>query len=300
MGWRIVVLENKGFVRCENRQFVVCQDDKEAQIPLEDIDTVIVDSAKLSLSTPVLRGLSQAGAVLIICDEKHLPCGLFLPQNQHYRAGAVVDLQLGASAPLLKRLWQRLVIGKIKNQSLVLPSGQAVVKERLRALSLRVRSGDPSNIEAQAARIYWPALFGKTFRRGEEDTLNISLNFGYSLIRSALARAVTARGLLPILGLFHRNTLNPFCLVDDLIEPFRPFVDQVVNADIAGSETFDRIHRVKLIELLHQQIILGGEWMTLSAAANECASSLVRAFREREPSQLLVPECAPSREAVDE
>lgn len=293
MGWRIVVLENKGFVRCENRQLVVCQDDKEAQIPLEDIDTVIVDSGQLSLSTPVLRGLSQAGAVLIICDEKHLPCGLLLPQHQHYRAGAIVDLQLGAAKPLLKRLWQRLVIGKIQNQSLVLPSEQTSAKTRLRALSSKVRSGDPANIEAQAARLYWPCLFGKVFRRGEEDTLNIALNFGYSLVRSALARAVTARGLLPVLGLFHRNTLNPFCLVDDLIEPFRPFVDEVVKVNISGAETFKRSHRVKLIELLHRQIVLGGEWMTMSAAANECASSLVRAFRDRDPSLLLIAEYTP-------
>ena len=299
MGWRIVVLENRGFVRCKNRQLVVCQDDKEAQIPLEDIDTVIVDSSELSISTPVLRGLSQAGAVLIICDEKHLPCGLFLPQNQHYRAGAIVDLQLGVAKPLLKRLWQRLVVGKIQNQSLVLPLGQTSAKARLRVLSAKVRSGDPSNIEAQAARLYWTSLFGKEFRRGEEDTLNIALNFGYSLVRSTLARAVTARGLLPVLGLFHRNTLNPFCLVDDLIEPFRPFVDEVVKVNISSAETFERSHRVKLIELLHRQIVLGGEWMTMSAAANECASSLVRAFREREPSLLLIPEYTPPHGGID-
>jgi CRISPR-associated protein Cas1 len=299
VGWRIVVLENKGFVRCENRQLIVCQDDREAQVPLEDIDTVIVDSAHLSLSTPVLRGLSQAGALLIICDEKHLPCGHFLPQNQHYRAGAIVDLQLGAPKPLLKRLWQRLVIGKIQNQSLVLPSGETSAKTRLRALRAKVRSGDPANIEAQAARIYWTSLFGKAFRRGEEDTRNIALNFGYSLIRSALARAVTARGLLPVLGLFHRNTLNPFCLVDDLIEPFRPFVDEVIKVHISGTETFERAHRVKLIELLHRQITLDGEWMTISAATNECASSLVRAFREREPSLLLIPEYTPPQGGGD-
>ncbi len=290
MGWRTVVIENGAHLRCEHHQLVIKQGEQEAQLPVEDLDAVVVDSPQVTLTTPLLRELASAGAILVVCDEKHLPCGIYLPQHQHFRGGAVVDLQLAATQPFVKRLWQRLIVAKIVNQATVVTNTMPEGAVRLRNLTRKVTSGDSKNVEAQAAKAYWKLLFGEQFSRSVDSNRNAALNYGYAIVRSALARAVTQRGLLPVLGLFHRNTLNPFCLVDDLLEPFRPFVDREVAALLPEDNPFDKPIRNRLVALVHQQVLMGGEQMNIGCAATECASSLVRALKEKKPELLVVPE----------
>lgn len=276
---------------------MVVQEEGTAQVPIEDIETIIIDNPQVSLTAPLLRAISTTGATLVVCDEKHLPCGLYLSQYQHFKSGPVVDLQRTIKEPHAKRIWQNIVIAKIRNQGQLLLNlfPDSSVGRNLQTYSQKVKSGDTGNIEAAAARIYWAAIFNQPFRRGDaRNELNKALNFGYAIVRSGLARATIARGLLPLFGVHHRNMLNAFCLVDDFIEPFRPFVDAEV-ADYFGGEndTFDSECRYRLIEVLHNQVRCNNGDMTLASAMTECASSYVRSLRSKKAEDLVFPVLAP-------
>lgn len=166
---------------------------------------------------------------VIICNQKFQPVSIAQPIIQHNNQTRRFEAQAKAKKGLKNRIWQRLVIGKVKNQHQLLKLKQSDSAERLNRLASLVKPGDPENIEAQAAQVYWPALFGTDFRRNrEEKGINSMLNYGYAIIRSSMTSAVLSAGLHPTFGIFHHNRNNPFCLVDDLIEPYRPMVDQVI------------------------------------------------------------------------
>ena len=273
------------------------QENGAAQVPIEDIETIIIDNPRVSLTAPLLRAISMAGATVVICDDKHLPCGLYLSQYQHFKSGPVVALQSEIKAPHAKRIWQSIVVAKIKNQAQLLlnicPDSKA--GRSLQAYPAKVKSGDTGNVEAIAARIYWSSIFNRPFQRGDDRNEMIkALNFGYAIVRSGLARAVIARGLLPLFGIHHRNMLNPFCLVDDLIEPFRPFVDaEVAEHFDTENDAFDSQCRYRLIEVLHHQVRCNDCDMTLASAMTECASSFVRSLRSKKAENLVFPVIEP-------
>lgn len=278
---------------------MVVQEDGTAQVPIEDIETIIIDNPRVSLTAPLLRAISMTGATLVVCDEKHLPCGLYLSQYQHFKSGPIVALQSAIKEPHAKRIWQSIVIAKIKNQAQLLlnvcPTSTAA--KSLLAYPQKVKSGDTGNVESIAARIYWSSIFNRPFQRGDDrNEMNKALNFGYAIVRSGLARAVISRGLLPLFGIHHRNMLNAFCLVDDLIEPFRPFVDAEVaeyfdtDNDVGN---FDSQCRYRLIEVLHLQVRCNGTEMTLASAMTECASSFVRSLRSKKAEDLIFPVMVP-------
>lgn len=212
-------------------------------IPCEDLGVVMVDSRETTYSHHALARLAEHGAAVVICGQDHHPVAMCLPISTNTELLARLDAQIGASKPMLKRMWQQIVVAKIRAQTGALPPcGGARVQEvrrKLLSLASRVRSGDPENVEAQAASIYWPALFdgcecvAAPFRRVAGDRLakspNSLLDYGYSALRAALARAIVAAGLLPALGIKHVGRSNPFCLADDLMEPLRPLTDRRVR-----------------------------------------------------------------------
>jgi CRISPR-associated protein Cas1 len=213
-----------------SRGFMVVQDTegerKElGQVPLDDIAAVIANAHGLSYTNNLLVALAQRGAPFVLCAANHNAVGMLLPIDGNYGQGKRFDAQLEASKPTTKRLWAEVVRAKLEQQAAALEAMGSPTAP-LTALVSKVRSGDPENMEAQGARRYWGLLFGDTFRRDQDaGGLNAMLNYGYTVMRAATARAVIAAGLHPTLGLHHSNDSNPMRLVDDLMEPFRPVID---------------------------------------------------------------------------
>ncbi len=197
-------------------------------IPLSDIAALVISHPAVNLTQAVLGGIAEAGGLVIVCNSKHLPVGMLLPLNAHFTQTERMTAQVESSVPLRKQLWKQIVKAKVLAQGNLLKSLNGS-DAGLSVLSRKVRSGDAVNLEAQAARKYWPALFGADFRRDQmAEDHNRLMNYGYAVIRAMMTRAICAVGLHPSLGLHHHNRYNPFCLADDLMEPFRPIVDSVV------------------------------------------------------------------------
>lgn len=213
-----------------NRGFMVVRDTegerKElGQIPLDDIAAVIASAHGMSYTNNLLVALAQRGAPFVLCAANHNAVGMLLPIDGHHVQAKRIEAQITASQPLHKRLWAAVVKAKLEQQAAAL-AAVGVPTAPLTALVKKVRSGDPENIEGQAARRYWTSLFGSAFRRDQNaGGVNALLNYGYTIIRSATARAVVAAGLHPSIGLHHSNDSNAMRLVDDLMEPFRPIID---------------------------------------------------------------------------
>lgn len=233
IGGIVEVAEAGRYISVHRGFLKVSEEDAEiGRVPLDDITALILSAPQVTLSKNLMVELALRKAVIVTCGRNWHPLSMTLPFAAHYEAAGILHDQIGAGAPLKKRLWQSIVRAKIAHQAAVLARhfpGHAKTGE-LAVLERRVKSGDPENMEAQAARHYWPALMGADFRRDRslEDT-NIYLNYGYTVLRAATARAVCAAGLHPALGLHHGARQNPFALVDDLMEPFRPVVDSVAR-----------------------------------------------------------------------
>lgn len=262
-----------------------------ASVPCEDLGIVIVDHPQVSYSHHALATLAKAGAAVVVCGGNHLPVGLYLPLGDHSEIASRVRAQVAAPLPLRKRLWKQLVQAKIRAQAFNLPSGDPV-RSRLIALISQVRSGDPGNVEAQAAKLYWQALWPDSeFRRRPDgdDAVNALLNYGYAVIRAAVGRAIVAAGLIPAVGLHHRHRANPFCLADDLMEPLRPRVDRVVGELLqSGHVELDRRAKAGLIGILQETTEVAGQTGPLMVGLHRVAASLVRCFR-KEGSRLALP-----------
>lgn len=216
-----------------SRGFMVVQDAESdhkelGRIPLDDITAVIANAHGLSYSSNLLVALAERGAPFVLCAPNHNTVAMLWPLAGNHHQAKRFDAQLAASKPTHKRLWAEIVRSKLLQQAAALETAGALVTP-VAALAAKVRSGDPDNLEAQGARRYWGLLFGDDFRRDQAGGgLNALLNYGYTILRSATARAVVAAGLHPTLGLHHSNESNPMRLVDDLMEPFRPIVDLLI------------------------------------------------------------------------
>lgn len=263
-----------------HRQLVVERPDQaKATLPIEDLGVVIVDDVCASYTQAVFLELLAAGATVMVTGRDHLPAGMMLPLDAHHVQTERHRAQVEASEPAKKRAWQALIRSKIAQQAAVLThfTGE---NAGLAAMARRVRSGDPDNLEAQAAQRYWPRLFGVTFRRDRDaEGINALLNYGYAVVRAAAARAVVASGLIPSLGVFHRNRGNPFCLADDLLEPYRPYVDWRVKLLVSEGEPprlEERATRAALLSLFNETIIVGGRRTPLLLALHASAASLSR------------------------
>lgn len=203
---------------------------EKARIAFEDIGILILNGTGATITTNLLNSLLKVGVMVVVLGKNYLPSGIFYPTDPHYLHKQKINLQIQSSKPLEKRLWQQVVKAKILNQATILSHFSGEDEKQLFELAKKVSSGDKENLEAQAARKYWQRLFGENFRRNFENTgINSMLNYGYAILRSATARAIFASGLHPAIGIHHSNQENAFCLVDDLMEPFRPIVDFVAK-----------------------------------------------------------------------
>ena len=229
---RTICIESPCRLSVRHSQLVVYkkESDKEKLVPVEDIGALLLDNPQISLTQPVLQVLTENKTAIISCDAKHMPSGLMLPLDANHGQNETYRAQIEASEPLKKNLWKQTVEYKIRNQENLLKKLGRKVPADFSYYRNNVASGDTTNMEAQAARLYWSLLFeGKKFRRGRDNPPpNNLLNYGYALLRAAVARALAASGLIPTLGIHHRNKYNAYALADDVMEPYRPFVDEYV------------------------------------------------------------------------
>lgn len=214
------------------RGFIVIQQGTEelGAVPLDDIAVLLLTAHGVTLTKNVLNALSERGCITVFCGSNYIPQSMVVPVSSHCLFAKIVKSQINASEPLKKRVWQKIVVQKIKNQALSLTlCGKEEDSKFINGISNNVKSGDPDNREAYAAKLYWKALFGTSFIRDKDgDGINAFLNYGYAIMRAAMARAICCHGLLPSLGVHHDNNLNQFCLADDFMEIYRPIVDAMV------------------------------------------------------------------------
>ena len=275
MTWRSVVIANPATLRFRGQRLVIEQPPDEVAVPLEDIAVLVLESREVFLTSRLLSECMEAGVTVLTVGADHHPNGALLPFSPHSRALKMLNRQMSVSMPLRKRLWQGIVRQKIQNQARCLDLTEKPEAGVLRTLALQVKSGDPQNLEAVAARRYFVALFGKGFRRSQEGLINSALNYGYSVLRASLARSLTSYGFLPVIGLHHSNEQNAFNLADDLIEPFRPLVDLYVAQCVEGSENdLTPTLKANLVRLLHHDISIDGEGHAVLAAIDACVVSL--------------------------
>jgi CRISPR-associated protein Cas1 len=261
-----------------------------ASIPCEDIGILVVDQPAVTFTHQALTRVLQAGATVVLCGPNHLPVGILLPLSDHTEVVSRLQVQINAGRAVNKRLWKQLVRAKIRNQANNLPNDHPA-RTRLLNMIPQVRSGDPTNFEAQAARFYWEAWRNDpAFRRRPEadDPINSLLNYGYAILRAAVARALVSAGLHPALGLQHCNRSNPFCLADDLMEPMRPWVDAIV-VGIASSTTgeLNPGNKRALLGLLHRTARTGSTAGPLMVALHRTCASLAQCLSGAEKKLLL-------------
>jgi CRISP-associated protein Cas1 len=258
-------------------------DTPKATLPIEDLGVVIIDDARATYTQSVFIELLAAGATVMVAGRDHLPVGMMLPMDGHHVQTERHRAQVEASQPTRKRAWQALIMAKIRQQAIVLEHFTGH-HGGLLPMAKRVRSGDPDNLEAQAAQNYWPRLFGKAFRRDRDaEGINAALNYGYAVVRAATARAVVAAGLIPSLGVFHKNRANSFCLADDLFEPYRPYVDwrvKLLTLQQGGHllNLQDRPTRAAILTLFNETILINGRRWPLLIGLQQSAASLARAL----------------------
>lgn len=259
-------------------------------IPCEDVGFVVVDNPATTYSHSALASLARSDAVLVVCGHDHLPAGVLLPLADHSQITWRIAEQVAVSRPRRKRLWKQLVQAKIRAQAANVPE-EWPAHSKLLDLASQVRSGDPSNLEAQAARVYWDNWFPEQGFRRDRDRpgLNSFLNYGYAVLRAAVARALIAAGLLPALGLFHSNRANAFCLADDLMEPLRPLVDDRARELYRqGYEDLSQECKGRLLEILSEPVRVSRRRGPLMVGLHRMVASLVQCYRG-EAKRLEIP-----------
>lgn len=234
MGFRNIKIDSHVKLSIKNQQLYI-ETDILRQIPLEDINCIIIENQTVTVSAYLLQKMADMGITVYVCDEKHLPNAVLLPMVRHSRHFKILKYQIEAGKPLQKRLWQQIVVRKIRNQALCLAYLDLDGSEELMKMCKEVQSGDRTHVEAKAAAFYFKSLYGLGFSRGNDHVINSALNYGYAIVRGLIARSIVCYGLEPLIGVFHHSELNNFNLADDMIEPFRPLVDLYVsqNYDVA-------------------------------------------------------------------
>ena len=260
------------------------------KLPLEDISVIILESKQIYFGNSLLSELADYGVVLFSCDSSHLPSGVFFPFHNHSRYAEMATVQIEVGEIFKKRLWQEFVKAKIKNQAEVLKALNKDNADKLFEMVKNVQSGDAKNTEATAANLYWKSLWHDFNRNDECDIRNSALNYGYAIIRGAVARSVVGAGLLPFFVIHHANKLNSFNLADDLMEPFRPFLDYQV-ALMNWEDITELTPEIKnnLVKVLTENCVLVGEQRGLLYACEEEAESVAKAMKSKDVKLLRIP-----------
>ena len=255
-----------------------------ATIPIEDIGVVVLDHQQITITQGLLEALLENNCAVITCDKQRLPVGLMLPLCGNSTQTERFRYQLQASLPLQKQLWQQTIIAKIENQAAVLRDVRGLNVANMQRWALEVRSGDAMNLEARAAAYYWKEAFPmiEDFKRDREGVApNNMLNYGYAILRAVVARALVGSGLLPTWGMHHRNKYNAYCLADDVMEPYRPFVDRLVMSlyDKYGAvEILEKQHKADLLAVPTLDVTINGKRSPLMVAVGLTTSSLQKCY----------------------
>ena len=298
---RTICIENACFLKFSNEQMVVSychikgmEDKPDKSVPIEDLGMLVLEHQQISLTNYLLDKLVSANVAVITCNDTHHPTGLLMPLESNTLQSERFRAQIEASEPLKKQLWQQTVKAKISNQAAVIKKWEGKY-HLLTGLAASVRSGDEGNNEAVAAAHYWQNLFPLSwnfYRKRDGTPPNNLLNYGYAIVRAGMARAITGAGLLPTLGIFHRNRYNAYCLADDMMEPYRPYVDMVVRTIIHNTSavaTLTQELKVELLKIPTLDVLIDGDKSPLMVAMQRTAVSLARCYAG-EQRKLLLPQ----------
>lgn len=253
-------------------------------IPIEDVGVVVLDNKQITITQGLMEAFLENNCALITCNSSRMPVGLMLPLDGNTTQTERFREHIDASVPLKKQLWQQTVQAKIENQAYVLANKSNTVIKNMRAWANDVKSGDPDNYEARAAVYYWANLFPKIeeFSRNREGIPpNNLLNYGYAILRAVVARALVGSGLLPTLGIHHRSKYNAYCLADDIMEPYRPFVDKLVVNIVSSGADFSELSqdiKAQLLNIPVLDVIIGGQRSPLMIAVGQTTASLYKCF----------------------
>lgn len=290
--WRTVIVTKGEKLTLKDNWLVVYSDHTEQRVPIGDIYSVVIDNRAALVSVSLLATLAEANIHVIFCDGKHIPTALMLPMNTHYKPFGVIKRQLALSDDFKARLWQRIVKQKLANQAICLKlagvSGDEV--KSIEEMIEEVLPDDKNNREAAAAKKYFVALFGNTFKRIKDDVTNAALNYGYAVIRSAVAKTLVAYGYNCVLGIHHINEQNAYNLADDIMEPLRPLVDLWV--DNSCEELFEELtkeNRRDLVNLVNVPVKMGKKKTRVRYAIDKYISSLTSAIDNNDPELLQMP-----------
>jgi CRISPR-associated protein Cas1 len=262
------------------------------QVPAEDIGFVVLDNPAITFTQSVIQHFSENNASVVFCDSKHHPSSMLFHLDSNQTQTEKFRNQINAKEPLNKQLWQQTVKAKISNQAKLLKKLK-IDSSALERIVKNVKSGDTTNEESKAARFYWKNLMGNDFRRDRYGLApNSALNYGYAILRAAVARALAGSGLLPTLGIHHKNRYNSFCLADDIMEPYRPFVDKAVielKSDMKEDEELTSNVKAELLQVLTCDIVINNKKRPLMVGLTETTASLARCFAG-ETNKILYPE----------
>ncbi|MFM2344279.1 MAG: hypothetical protein RLZZ210_889 [Pseudomonadota bacterium] len=283
MGWRIVLVSKPSNIHIKNSQLHIDQDKHSIYLPLEDISVLVIDNPHITLNSYVISEFAEVNAIIISVDKKHMPNSICLPFLPHSRHSKVILQQIELGQVQRKQLWQQIIKQKVTNQALVLENHRSKeVADYLYKLALQVKSGDTTFIESTSAQYYFKYLFSNSFSRKNEDFYNSCLNYAYAITRSTIAKYLVAYGFTPSLGLFHASELNSFNLADDIIEPYRPFVDSYILSLYPFTKYDDSYknlepkHKQDLIKICEQQVLVKGEKMKWVNAIEQSVISFSR------------------------
>ena len=289
MAFRNLFIESDVHISIKNEQLVILKEE-EYTFPLEDVNSICLDSLRTNISTYTLNKIVKHDIILYICNDKHIPNGILIGINNYSRKLRNLKRQLDMPKPVLKRMWQSIVKQKIENQAKVLKElGYDDGYVELDKMKDYVLSGDSTNVEARAAAYYFKTLFGINFTRQDENNFyNSALNYGYAIVRGMIARTLVMYGFEPAIGMFHHNQLNAFNLADDIIECFRPLVDLYILTELEVKEELDSLSKKKIYNLINSLILIDGKSYNVQTAIENVVKSLATSFEKKE-EQLKLP-----------
>lgn len=279
---RTIYISNPSYLKLKDHQLKI-EDPATRQIkgsvPVEDLGFLVLDHFQITLSHQLIVALQQNNVAIISCDESHLPLGLMLPMNGHVEHSERLKHQINCSEPLRKQLWKQTVEAKIYQQKEVLRKNKLPFDAMIGYMN-EVKSGDSTNMEGIAAQHYWKHLFDDFTRERKGDAPNNFLNFGYAILRSMVARALVSSGLNPTIGIFHKNKYNAYCLADDIMEPYRPYVDLLVVYWLQQTDSYqlDKNAKAHLLQLATYDVNINGLQRPLVTALSITTSSLCKCF----------------------
>lgn len=283
MGWRIIYIEEAMNVRLYLDNIKIEKNSMEITIPLTDIHSLVIDNQKVTMTVPLINKCAEYNINLVLCSIEHMPKSLIQPYSGNFQTPILLKRQLEWDENLKAKLHRKIIQNKINNQIDLLKylNLNDEVIGKLIQFCLEVNDGDTLNREGLSAKMYFRLLFGKDFKRFEDDVLNIGLNYGYSILRSQISKTIIAKGLLPSIGIFHKGYNNPFNLADDIIEVYRPLIDCYVFNNLKDAIIFKRDHRLDLIKLSTTDVYIKGVKQTLLNSINIFIDAILSVFNEK-------------------